>query len=286
MKNLVTGLMVLALAAAGATAQARGKAADDKKASQNSGSSSQSGSQADRTNPGSSMPGSDARTLIQDWPQVSQQAARSMLDRYGPPDVVSSMMLVWKDKAPFTRITVTRDAIRHLFPMEHQDVLTEEISLAVPVEKVSELARFDGSILIDRTKGTVAARSDKESSNFLALNLADDIINGKRDADSARKFYADTLAKQMSGKSSAYTDKLNFSVSGDTSYPDTTSMQPSGSSSSGSSSGSSSESSGGGSSQSTTPSDQDSGGMSSPSGGGSSPNGGSQSNPSGGGYNP
>jgi hypothetical protein len=274
MKNLITGLMALALVAAGASAQARGKAGDSP--SQKSTGSSAS-DQSSRMSTGSS----DARQLIKDWPQVSQQAARSMLDRYGQPDVVSNMMLVWKDKAPFTRITVTREAVRHLFPMEHQDVLTEEISLAVPVEKVSELARFDGSILIDRTKGTVAARSDKESSNFLALNLADDIINGKRDADSARKFYADTLAKQMSGKSSAYTDKLNFSVTGDTSYPDSTWMQPSGSSSSGSSS----ESSGGSSSEPMTPSDQDSGGMSSPSGGGSSPSGGSQSNP-GGGYAP
>src|SRR4051794_28484472 len=116
MKNLVTGLMVAALVAAGASAQARGKAGD--KGQQYSGSSSQGGSQS----------GADARTLIKDWPQVSQQAAQSMLDRYGQPDVVSSIMLVWKDKAPFTRITVTKDAVRHLFPMEHQDVLTEEIS--------------------------------------------------------------------------------------------------------------------------------------------------------------
>lgn len=199
MKNLVTGLFVVALAATGAHA------------------AGQPGAQAGSA---SMMTGADARSVIKDWPQVSQQAAQSMLDRYGQPDVVSNILLVWKDKAPFTRISVTKEGVRHLFPMEHQDVLTEEISLAVPIDKLTELAQFNGSLIVDRTKGTVAARADKESSNFLALNLADDIINGKRDAQSARKFYADTLAKQMSGKSSVYTEKLNFSVSGDTASPD------------------------------------------------------------------
>ncbi len=161
----------------------------------------------------------DAQNAIRDWPQASQTAAKQMIDRYGSPDVVSSQVLSWKEKAPFRKVSVMRDGIRHLFPSEHQDVITQEINLQVPIDKVSDLARFDGSIIIDRTKGTVAARSDSEANNLLALNLANDIITGKRDVESARRFFSDTAAKALSGKSSDYTSKLLFSTKSDTSDP-------------------------------------------------------------------
>jgi hypothetical protein len=206
MNKLITGLMLAALA--GLWAPRKAVAANVTATSGNASLGVAAGATQ------------DSKAMIKDWSQASQAAAQNMLDRYGQPDVVSASMLAWKNKAPFTKIVVMRDGVRHLFPSEHQDVLLEEISLAVPIDKLSELAKFDGSLLVDRTKGTLAARGDTEASNFLALNLADDIINGKRDADNARAFFADTLAKQASGKSSSYTSKLNFTVSGDTSYPD------------------------------------------------------------------
>ena len=175
----------------------------------------------------------DARSAIQNWSQASQNAANQMLQRYGNPDVASDQMLMWKDKAPFRKIVVMRDGIPHAFPTQHQDVLTEEINLQVPVDKVSDLARFDGSLIVDRTKGTVAARSDSEANNLLALNLANEIITGKRDVESARRFFADTAATSVSGKSSDYTSKLMFSPKSDTADPGQ-SMSPSGSSSQGS----------------------------------------------------
>ena len=246
MKKLTTGLMIAALAALGASAQARAKS-DGSTSSQSSGKtvsgiSGVSGT-ANETQAGQTQ---DAASMIKDWPQVSQAAAQTMIDRYGQPDVSSSLVMIWKDKAPFTKVVVMRDAVKHLFPTEHQDVLTQEIQLVVPVEKLAELAKFDGSLIVDRTKGTVAARGDSESSNFLALNLADEIISGKKDASTARQFYADTLAKQVSGKSSAYTDKLNFSVTGETSNPDISVMGNTGAQDS---------TPGASPSQSTTPSD-------------------------------
>lgn len=40
---------------------------------------------------------------------------------------------------------------------------------------MSELVRFDGSVIIDRTAGEVAARCDMEAMNILTLNLVHDI---------------------------------------------------------------------------------------------------------------
>jgi hypothetical protein len=54
------------------------------------------------------------------------------------------------------------------------------------------LARYDGSVIVERTKGEISARCDKEEMNFLAINLGNDVVTGKKDVDAARKFYADT----------------------------------------------------------------------------------------------
>jgi hypothetical protein len=48
------------------------------------------------------------------------------------------------------------------------------------------LAVFDGSVLVDRTKGEMSARCEGEAANFLALNLADEIVHGKKDVATAR----------------------------------------------------------------------------------------------------
>lgn len=47
--------------------------------------------------------------------------------------------------------------------------------------------------------------------NFLALNLADDIVKGKRSVEDARQFYAKTAMEAMKGQMSLYTQKLQFS---------------------------------------------------------------------------
>jgi hypothetical protein len=45
----------------------------------------------------------------------------------------------------------------------------------------------------------MAARCDKEAANFLALNLAHDILTGERTVDEARAFYGDTMQAVMGG---------------------------------------------------------------------------------------
>ncbi len=63
----------------------------------------------------------------------------------------------------------------------------------MPPDKAGDLARYDGSVIVERTKGEIAARCDKEEANFLALNLANDIVTGKKSVEAARKFYAEAM---------------------------------------------------------------------------------------------
>ena len=113
----------------------------------------------------------------------------------------------------------------HDFPMPHPDLMEQFIDYRVPAEKFSDLAAYDGSVIAERTKGEVSARCDKEEANFLALNLANDIVTGKRSVEEARKFYAETIKALMAGQKPAYTQKLQFSVSkGGTADPDKPAM--------------------------------------------------------------
>lgn len=78
------------------------------------------------------------------------------------------------------------------------------LTVRVPPDKFDDLALYDGSVIVERTKGEISARCDQEPMNFLALNLAHDIITGKRSVGDARKTYAEkamaaTLFNGMDG---------------------------------------------------------------------------------------
>src|SRR5688572_21213237 len=86
----------------------------------------------------------------------------------------------------------------------------QSVYFEVPVDKYDELAKFDGSLIMFRTAGELGAMCHTEAANFLALNLAYDIINGNRDVDDARSFYAQTMREHTQGQSSQYTQELMF----------------------------------------------------------------------------
>jgi hypothetical protein len=48
--------------------------------------------------------------------------------------------------------------------------------------------------------------------NYLALNLANDIVTGKRSVEDARAFYAKTAKAFKSGEKHPYTQRLQFKV--------------------------------------------------------------------------
>lgn len=65
------------------------------------------------------------------------------------------------------------------------------------------------------------AKCDTEEMNFLALNLFNDIVTGKRTVDEARWFYAETPAKFKKFKiTSPYTEGFLFPIQTNTADPD------------------------------------------------------------------
>lgn len=164
----------------------------------------------------------DARTVITEWPEQSREAATLVLDKYGPPDEITDTQLVWHDRSPWKRIVATKAFHHHEFPAPHFDSVEGVIDYAVPPDKLDELGRFDGSVIVDRTPGEVSARCHDEEANNLALNLMHDIVTGRKDVSQAREYYKKEFLDYRRGKPTPYMEKLHFTVAapGEAADPD------------------------------------------------------------------
>jgi hypothetical protein len=147
--------------------------------------------------------------LIAEWMNKPQEVARKMLAKYGLPDEATPMRLIWHRTGPWKRTEVVNEEIPHNFPKPHTDMLLQAIDYPVPPDKFDELAEFDGSVISERTKGELAARCDTEEGNFLALNLAHEIVTGVRSAAEARQFYAQVTQEMRPAE---YLQGLRFQV--------------------------------------------------------------------------
>ncbi len=155
---------------------------------------------------------STVEMLIETWPDAPKRGARQMLEQYGPPNEATPTKLFWYQAGPWKRIIVTSDVVTHNFPAPHSDFLSQYIDYQVPPEKFDEIARFDGSCLLDRTSGEVAARCDSEAANILTLNIMHDIVTDKTTVDEARKAFGEIMLAYTLGRSAPYAEKLQFPV--------------------------------------------------------------------------
>jgi hypothetical protein len=151
-----------------------------------------------------------ARQIVSEWPKAPRMTGEKLLEHYGAPDEATPTKLLWYRIGPWSRMELTADELVHNFPTPHTDFLTQYVLHPVPVERVADLVAFDGSVLIDRTRGEIGARCDHEAMNTLTLNLAVEIINGQRSVDDARRMYAETASAFMMGRGAPYAERLLF----------------------------------------------------------------------------
>jgi len=157
---------------------------------------------------------------VSGWPEASRMAVKEITDKYGKPDGVTKDELIWMKKGVWKKICINKKESKHSFPIEHTDMMQTTISYKVPMDMMDELGNFDGSVTFDRTQGTMSARCDMEGNNFLALNLANDIITGKKSVEEARKAYGDIVKEKMNGGNPIYMQKLTFSTQENTADSD------------------------------------------------------------------
>lgn len=166
---------------------------------------------------------------ISDWPEASREAAQATLDEYGPPDEMTESMLIWRDNGEWKKTVVTSEPIEHNFPFEHEDVIFQTIAYDVPVDKISDISEFDGSVSVERTAGTMTAGCASEGGNKLALNLAHQIIEGEMSVAEAREASAEAMEETLAGNPPENVRELAFDVQRrDTADPDEAVIQVAG----------------------------------------------------------
>lgn len=152
----------------------------------------------------------EVERIIGDWPDAPKTGAQNMLERYGLPNEATPTRLTWYQTGPWKWIQVTRNVQTHHFPMPHSDYLWNAIDYKVPLDKVRDIIEFDGSTIIDRTAGEVAAHCDSEWANILTLNLVHDIVTGSKNVQQARQFFGEQSAAYALGRPAPYAERLQF----------------------------------------------------------------------------
>lgn len=153
---------------------------------------------------------SDVDQAVAAWPARPRLAVQQMMAQYGPPLELSTEAVIWHHAGPYKRIMVTRKEVPHDFPKPHMDFLEHTVSYRVPADKVDDLVAFDASMTINATAGEMSARCDLEGHNILTLNLARDIIEGKKSVKQARAAFAENVVADVGGKHPTYVEVLQF----------------------------------------------------------------------------
>lgn len=162
----------------------------------------------------------DVDEVTATWPLASKAAIIRLTEKYGVPNSVTPNMVIWYNTLPFKQSVVYREQLTHHFPLEHFDVLQQTINYKVPLGKVVALTKFDGSMVIDKTKGELSARNDVEELNILAFNLADKIVKDLMTVEQARREYRKRSQDFLTGTTSPILTSLDFKLEKDTNDPD------------------------------------------------------------------
>ena len=149
---------------------------------------------------------SAARVIIL-WPEKSRDLAGVLLEKYGIPDEIVASQLSWNDRLPWTKIVVFRDPD----PAGGPNHLLESVAYGkVALDRWRELTALGHGAAYDPVTQELSARTNAEATNYLALNLADEVIRGRRSASAARDFYDSAWSLSLYGKSSPYMSRLLF----------------------------------------------------------------------------
>ena len=151
-----------------------------------------------------------AQKHLEGWPPKTVALAVELVRKYGEPNEATATRLTWFHNGPWKRTVLLREGTPHNFPKAHQDVLEQTVDYRVPANKVGDLLKYNGSLVIDRTRGELSAHCDSEQQNNIVLNIADDIVKGERNVEQALAYHAQVIVGMRDGDPETYPLKLRF----------------------------------------------------------------------------
>lgn len=144
------------------------------------------------------------------WPVERQVLAAHLVTLYGNPQEITPRSLTWYDNGPWKRTVLYKEGDLHRFPLPHQDVLWQTINYKVPLNKIPALLSYNGSILVDHTRGELTVHCDSEIDNILTFNIANTIITGENTVEQAMAYHAQVIEALRIHEPEEYPLKLRF----------------------------------------------------------------------------
>jgi hypothetical protein len=154
------------------------------------------------------------------WPEKTRRLMAQLITKYGTPAEATERHVAWYGNGPWKKTTVYKEEVPHNFASAHKDVLEQTVSYKVPVDKLAVLVQFNGSLVVNRTRGELSSSADSEELNILALNVADDVVRGDRDVEQARTYYAQLVRAKMIKEPEAELQVLKFKPATNAGDPD------------------------------------------------------------------
>jgi hypothetical protein len=172
------------------------------------------------------LPRAFIQRIVSGWPLHSQKIANTLIQKYGTPHEATPSMLIWQYNGPWKRTIVHKEGVRHNIPHRHVDILEQTIDTKVRTEAYGEIIKFDGSIVMNRTRGEMTAYCENEFSNIFLLNLAHDIAIGKISSDEAKRIHSRSSDFFFSMLPNEYRDSLLFTSTVQSNDPDMATAEP------------------------------------------------------------
>ena len=154
------------------------------------------------------------------WPEKTRRLVAQLITKYGTPAEATERQITWYGNGPWKKTTIYKEEVSHNFASAHKDVLEQTVGYKVPVDKIAALVQFNGSVVVNRTRGELSSSADSEELNFLALNVADDVIRGERDVEQARTYYAQIVRAKMIKEPESDLQALKFKPAANAGDPD------------------------------------------------------------------
>lgn len=170
--------------------------------------------------------GSEIREVLHTWPKQSRVLGHTLIALYGLPHEATQTMFIWHFNGPWKRTVLHKTGATHNIPHPHIDILEQTVDAKIPIDKHDDISSFDGSIIIDRTRGEMTAFCENEHSNVMILNLAHDIAIGTKTVQEATDYM-----KKYEGPVSAmwpnpYRESLQFTSTILANNPDMVTQEP------------------------------------------------------------
>ncbi|MEO6077471.1 MAG: hypothetical protein ABIP54_01680 [Candidatus Andersenbacteria bacterium] len=128
------------------------------------------------------------------------------------PHEATQNMLIWHYNGPWKRTILHKEGVRHNIPHPHIDLLEQTVDAKIPANKHDDIVAFDGSIIIDKTRGEMTAFCESEHANILILNLAHDIAIGQKTSKQAREYMNKYEGPIHAMWPNPYKDSLQFTT--------------------------------------------------------------------------